>query len=657
MNTHADKTLENKSQTVANRLPKLQSKSESTFQFVDNRPEAIAQRKLQEAITNSPRVQQLKAYQEMANNSPQVSQLRAIQDRANNSPQFSKTAQLQAMTDNHSAQQQQPIQKKKNNTGLPDNLKTGMENLSGMSLDDVNVHRNSDKPAQLQAHAYAQGTDIHLGPGQEKHLPHEAWHVVQQKQGRVKPTMQMMGKVNVNDDAGLEKEADVMGKEAFQRGNIHSVTLVQQKNTENTAQLVSSHFSTQIVQRVDEGLPKVTKERISEDKDEEPKSRPRSGAVDEEPKSRPRSGAEVEDTLDQEEIEYLQKYRKVLNILKFNFAGSSEEEWATHAPEKVEKHWFKPDEGKADTSDQKENKLKARGEVAEHQSGGKKFSKKKDELEKSKTVFEYAGPLNIEGMFDLGANNTEVNIKDAQGEFLKFMESFVVAQQYAHDMPNVQINIKGFSRGAATATEFADWIKQTQYGKQVDVNLVVFDPVHGSNLVTGGDLFGAMAKRKAEQDVSSVYGGEEQLGISGTTYVFPVKSNYEALLKGFTVQKVSGYQRVIIGYGPHASHSFGVKGFTWGGKAIKGMKLSTLPQGLFVAEATSKEALAKGVNPMLKQITSLEDWQRFSPKLIGEAKSIQNRDDAVRAAGEEFFNAETVRANAIIKALEAIGIC
>ena len=120
------------------------------------------------------------------------------------------------MADNYSARQQQPIQKKENNTGLPDNLKTGMENLSGMSLDDVKVHRNSDKPAQLQAHAYAQGTDIHLGSGQEKHLPHEAWHVVQQKQGRVKPTMQMKGNVNVNDDAGLEKEADVMGSKALQ---------------------------------------------------------------------------------------------------------------------------------------------------------------------------------------------------------------------------------------------------------------------------------------------------------------------------------------------------------------------------------------------------------------------------------------------------------
>jgi hypothetical protein len=109
-----------------------------------------------------------------------------------------------------------PAQLKENNTGLPDKLKTGMENLSGLSMDDVKVHRNSHKPAQLQAHAYAQGTDIHLGPGQEKHLPHELGHVVQQKQGRVKPTIQMKGKVNVNDDGGLEKEADLMGVKALQ---------------------------------------------------------------------------------------------------------------------------------------------------------------------------------------------------------------------------------------------------------------------------------------------------------------------------------------------------------------------------------------------------------------------------------------------------------
>lgn len=61
-----------------------------------------------------------------------------------------------------------------------------------------------------------QGQDIHLGPGQEKHLPHEGWHAVQQMQGRVKPTMQEKG-MSTNDDAELEREADVMGARAIRR--------------------------------------------------------------------------------------------------------------------------------------------------------------------------------------------------------------------------------------------------------------------------------------------------------------------------------------------------------------------------------------------------------------------------------------------------------
>lgn len=108
-------------------------------------------------------------------------------------------------------------EKKSNKTGLPDSLKAGIENLSGMAMDDVRVHYNSSKPSQLQALAYTQGTDIHVGTGQERHLPHEAWHVVQQKQGRVKPTMQMK-KVHINDDVGLEREADMMGKKVEETG-------------------------------------------------------------------------------------------------------------------------------------------------------------------------------------------------------------------------------------------------------------------------------------------------------------------------------------------------------------------------------------------------------------------------------------------------------
>ena len=71
------------------------------------------------------------------------------------------------------------------------------------------------RPATLGAAAYTEGADIHLGPGQEEHLPHEAWHVVQQRQGRVAPTARLGGGAAVSDDAHLEQEADTMGARAL----------------------------------------------------------------------------------------------------------------------------------------------------------------------------------------------------------------------------------------------------------------------------------------------------------------------------------------------------------------------------------------------------------------------------------------------------------
>lgn len=70
---------------------------------------------------------------------------------------------------------------KEETADLPTDLKSGIENLSGMDLDDIKVHYNSSKPDQLNAHAFAQGNDIHLAPGQEEHLSHEGWHVLQQR--------------------------------------------------------------------------------------------------------------------------------------------------------------------------------------------------------------------------------------------------------------------------------------------------------------------------------------------------------------------------------------------------------------------------------------------------------------------------------------------
>ena len=172
------------------------SGSPAGFRMTDNRPSVAEQRTLINQVQQSPRARSLDAVEQaVAGSAPMVAQRR-----------------LQAQVDNSPAQRNAA---RGNPGGLPDNLKAGIESLSGMDMSDVRVHRNSPKPAQLNALAYAQGNDIHLGAGQEKHLPHEAWHVVQQRQGRVKPTAQLAGQ-HINDDAGLEAEATRMGNEALQ---------------------------------------------------------------------------------------------------------------------------------------------------------------------------------------------------------------------------------------------------------------------------------------------------------------------------------------------------------------------------------------------------------------------------------------------------------
>lgn len=148
----------------------------------------------------------------------------SLQGVADNSPVVNQTSQLQVTADGF-INQDLTLQRKENTTGIPDNLKSGMENLSGYSMDKVKVHRNSNEPAKLNAHAYAQGSNIHIASGQDKHLPHELAHVVQQKQGRVKPTKKVNGNVNVNDDAGLEKEADIIGQKALQMKSFESENL------------------------------------------------------------------------------------------------------------------------------------------------------------------------------------------------------------------------------------------------------------------------------------------------------------------------------------------------------------------------------------------------------------------------------------------------
>lgn len=101
----------------------------------------------------------------------------------------------------------------KDKTGIPRRMKAGFENSSGFSFDDVRVHYSSEKPAQLHAHAYTQGNEVYVAPGQEKHLPHELGHVVQQKSDMVKPTGEIGG-LPLNDDVSMENGADMIAENA-----------------------------------------------------------------------------------------------------------------------------------------------------------------------------------------------------------------------------------------------------------------------------------------------------------------------------------------------------------------------------------------------------------------------------------------------------------
>ena len=102
-----------------------------------------------------------------------------------------------------------------NKTGIPDQLKNGIEAVSGLSFDDVRVHYSSHKPEVLYANAYTQGSHVYIGPGKESSLPHELGHVIQQKQRRVRPTV-YLGRMAVNEDRALEREADRLGAMALQ---------------------------------------------------------------------------------------------------------------------------------------------------------------------------------------------------------------------------------------------------------------------------------------------------------------------------------------------------------------------------------------------------------------------------------------------------------
>lgn len=83
--------------------------------------------------------------------------------------------------------QKKEMLKEKDTAGqrIPQPLKQRLETSNGIALDSVHIHYSSERPEQIGALAYAEGNQVYLGPGQERHLHHELGHVIQQKKGYV----------------------------------------------------------------------------------------------------------------------------------------------------------------------------------------------------------------------------------------------------------------------------------------------------------------------------------------------------------------------------------------------------------------------------------------------------------------------------------------
>ncbi|MBP3966474.1 DUF4157 domain-containing protein [Paenibacillus lignilyticus] len=104
---------------------------------------------------------------------------------------------------------------------LPASVQQKMEAALQTNMSDVRVHENSSSAREVGALAYTQGSDVHFAPGQfqpdtqegQELIGHELQHVVQQRKGRIEPTLSVAG-MPVNDDPALEQEADDMGKKA-----------------------------------------------------------------------------------------------------------------------------------------------------------------------------------------------------------------------------------------------------------------------------------------------------------------------------------------------------------------------------------------------------------------------------------------------------------
>jgi hypothetical protein len=188
MKSKADKSYNANQGKVVSASAWQKSEGKKSLQMVDNREISSSQAELQMMIEHSPslsvqRVKLKRSFERpMQRQGPQKEE-ELIQGRFGAIQQNDLEEEDELIQGNLKSEQPDTIparaEESENKTGKPDHLKAGLEDLSGISMDDVRVHYNSSIPADINAHAFTQGKDIHIASGKE-HLAHELNHVVQQ---------------------------------------------------------------------------------------------------------------------------------------------------------------------------------------------------------------------------------------------------------------------------------------------------------------------------------------------------------------------------------------------------------------------------------------------------------------------------------------------
>ncbi|MDR2572435.1 MAG: hypothetical protein LBD23_19365 [Oscillospiraceae bacterium] len=63
---------------------------------------------------------------------------------------------------------------------MDDDLKTDIDKTSDLAIDDVKPRYSFEKPIQLNEIAHTRANQVHIAPGQERHIEHDLSHVVEQ---------------------------------------------------------------------------------------------------------------------------------------------------------------------------------------------------------------------------------------------------------------------------------------------------------------------------------------------------------------------------------------------------------------------------------------------------------------------------------------------